>query len=461
MLLNAPLARGSAFSIAELGARAAGMGTAFTSVADDASALYYNPAGIAFLPGATFQMDNLVVVGLFHFFPLNPPVGQVIPEKGFNGSIRPKFIPVGSLYLTFPLSERLTFGFGAFAPFGLAANFTNFNDTDPALTKFPGRFSGTRARLESFWLQPTLAFRLSETQSVAVGPALVYTHIFLEQSILNPLDDGLEFGREAAEDIFPGFPKEQAARSIARMLPEGRVRLAGTAKSPGLSAGYLYRSPGGFSLGLMWRSAVAHHLNGAAAFAFNRNFTLEQFVGSDLLPKAFPNQKIKGLFITPATFALGLSKRMGNTLLSVDGHFQDYRRFASVPLNFTITRADNDDVRTPAERRLIFDFKDSYHIAAGIERTMGGLALRAGYLFDRSPVVEKSVGPLFPDANRHSATVGMSMRAGNKEFTFFYEAMQFVNRHTNVAGNDKLGTNGEYRNFAHLAGTSLRITFGQ
>jgi long-chain fatty acid transport protein len=421
----------------------------------------FNPAGISFLPGPTFQMDNLVVVGLFHFIPLNPPVGQVIPEKGFNGSIRPKFIPVGSLYMSFPISERLTFGFGAFAPFGLTANFTNFNDTDPALTKFPGRFSGTRARLESFWLQPTLAIRLSETQSIGIGPALVYTHIFLEQSILNPLDDGLEFGREAADTIFPGFPKEQAARSIARMLPEGRARLAGTAKSPGLSAGYLYRAQNGFSLGLMWRSSVAHHLSGDASFAFGHGYPLEQFVGADLLSKAFPNQKIKGLFITPATFAVGLSKRKGNNLFSLDGHFQDYRRFSSVPLNFTITRAQNDDVRTPAENRLIFDFKDSFHVAAGMEHTMGALSLRAGYLFDSSPVVEKSVGPLFPDANRHSATVGMSMRAGNKEFTFFYEAMQFVNRHTNVAGNDIIGTNGEYRNFAHLAGTSLRITFGQ
>lgn len=461
MALAAPAGWSSAFSIAELGARAAGMGTAFAAVADDASALFYNPAGISFLPGPTFQMDNLVVVGMFHFIPLNPPVGQVVPEKGFNGSIRPKFIPVGSLYMAFPISDRISFGFGGFAPFGLSDNFTNFNDTDPPLTKFPGRFAGTRARLESFWLQPTISIRLSESHAIGIGPALVYTHIFLEQSILNPLDDGLEFGREAADDIFPGIPKEQAARSIARLLPEGRARLAGTAKSPGLAAGYLYHPPNGFGFGLTYRSAVAHHLDGDASFAFNKGYTLEQFVGSDLLDKAFPNQKIKGLFITPATYSVGLSKRFGGTVLAVEGRFQDYRRFSSVPLNFTITEADDEDVRTPAENRLIFDFKDSYHLAAGIETSKGSMSLRAGYLFDRSPVVEKSVGPLFPDANRHSGTVGMSMRKGNKEFTFFYEAMQFLNRHTNVAGNDNIGTNGEYRNFAHLAGTSLRITFGQ
>ena len=455
-------ARGSAFSIAELGARAAGMGTAFTAVADDGSALFYNPAGIAFQPGMRLQMDNLVVVGFFHFFPLAPPFGTIVPEKGFNGSIRPKFIAVGSMYASQQISDRLTVGFGVFAPFGLADNFTNFNDSDPPLTKYPGRFAGTRARLESIWFQPTFAYRVTPNSSFAVGPALVFTHLFLEQSILNPLDDALEFGREAANDVFPGVDKELAARSIARLLPEGRARIAGTSKSPGISAGYLYKHPRGvINLGLMYRSAVTHHLQGKASFAFNKGYTLESFVGADLLPKAFPNQKIRGAFTTPATYGFGLStSALGNTTLSADFHFQDYRRFSSVPLNFSETEAKNPDVRTPAEERLIFDFRDSFQIAVGFEKRHGNMALRGGYLYDRTPVVDKSVGPLFPDANRHSATVGLSMRAGNKEFTVFYEAMQMVNRTTNVAGNVKQFTNGEYRNFVHLAGMGLRFILG-
>jgi long-chain fatty acid transport protein len=457
-------AQASAFSIAELGARASGMGTAFTAVADDSSALYYNPAGIAFQPGIRLEMDNLVVVGLFHFFPLNPPVGQVVPEKGFSGSIRPHFIPVATMYGSMQLSEKLTVGFGIFSPFGLSDNFTNFNDSDPALTKFPGRFAGTRARLESIWFQPTVAFRLTPKSSIAVGVALVHTHLFIEQSFLNPLTDGLDFGRETANQIFPGVDPEQAARSIARLLPEGRSRIAGTSNSPGFAAGYLLKDIHGWlSMGLMWRSPVVHHLSGKASFAFDQGSTIEPFVGADLLPKAFPNQDIKGTFVTPATYAFGLAAKLSKrTLISADFHFQDYRRFSSVPLNFSQTQATNPDVRTPAEKRLVFDFRDSFHIAAGLEQSLGShLTIRGGYLYDRSPVVDKSVGPLFPDANRHSATVGVSLWRGNKEFTLFYEAMQFVNRTTDVAGNVDQFTNGEYRNFAHLAGASLRFIMGQ
>lgn len=65
---------GSAFSVAELGTRAAGMGTAFIATADDGSALFYNPAGISFQPGRKMEMDTTTVVGLFRFTPSSTPV---------------------------------------------------------------------------------------------------------------------------------------------------------------------------------------------------------------------------------------------------------------------------------------------------------------------------------------------------------------------------------------------------
>ena len=462
--VSSPVLWGSAFSISELGARASGMGTAFTAVADDGSALFYNPAGIGFQPGTHLQMDGLVVVGLFHFFPSSPAPGTIVPSNGFSGSIRPHYIPVASMYATKQLSPKMTLGFGVFTPFGLAANFTNFHDSDPALTKYTGRWAGTRAQLQSFWFQPTVAYRIKPNHSVAIGIAFVHTHLLLEKSILNPLDDGLKFGREAANTIFPGIDKEQAARVIARLLPEGRSRLAGTANSPGFNLGYLYKHPEGkWSFGFMFRSAVTNHLSGKASFAFNPNFTLQPFIADGLLSKAFPNQSIRGSFTTPATYAAGVSAHTFHKMLvSADFRLQDYTRFQSVPLNFTVTEATNKDARTPAEQRLIFDFRNSYQVAVGAEKELNPLTvIRVGYLFDRSPVVDRSVGPLFPDSNRHSFTFGATRTRGNQEFTLFYEAMKFVHRTVDVAANDIQGTNGEYHNFAHLFGFALRMNLGR
>src|SRR5438270_8335202 len=97
---------GSAFSISEMGARAAGMGNAFIAMADDGSALFYNPAGIAFQPGAHMEMDSTVVVGLFRFTPSSTPAGQVVPPNGYSQSIKPHFIPLASMYATAQISPK-------------------------------------------------------------------------------------------------------------------------------------------------------------------------------------------------------------------------------------------------------------------------------------------------------------------------------------------------------------------
>ncbi|MBI2821220.1 MAG: outer membrane protein transport protein, partial [Acidobacteria bacterium] len=406
------------------------------------------------------EMDSLVVVGLFRFFPADTPPGVVVPRKGYNLAVKPKFIPVANLYMSKDLSEKWTFGFGAFAPFGLSANSTTFKDSDPPHTKYVGRFAGTRPRLESFWLQPTAAYRINENSSIALGIALVHTHLMIEQSFLNPLDDGRQFGEVLAAKVFPGSDPQLAGRSLARLLPEGRSRVAGTSNSPGLALGYLYKHPGsGISFGVMYRSAVVHHLSGRASFAFTDDYPLISFIGADAIPNLFPEQAIKGTFTTPANFQAGISKSsfFWDSTIAVDFQMQDYRRFSSVPINFSKTV----DTATPPERRLTFDFRNSYQLHLGFEKRWNSkTALRAGYIFDRSPVPDKSVGPLFPDSNRNSFTFGVSRERGNMEFTFFYQAMKFLDRTTNVPANNNVFTNGEYRNFAHLAGLGLRIHIG-
>src|SRR5258708_21462957 len=144
-LAMAPAAFPSAFSVSENGVRAQGLGGAFTSVADDASAIFFNPAGIAFQKGLQMEMDSLVVVGLFRYFPSATPPGAAVPSNGYSGSVKPHFIPVASMYMTKSVTDRLVVGFGGFAPFGLAAHFTNFNHADPPHTKFLGPFPRTRA----------------------------------------------------------------------------------------------------------------------------------------------------------------------------------------------------------------------------------------------------------------------------------------------------------------------------
>ena len=461
VLCCAPRAWASAFAINELGVRAQGMAGAFVSIADDGSAIFFNPAGMAFQKLTTMEMDTLVVVGLFRYYPTDPPPGVVTPSNGWSGSIKPHFIPVASLYFVKPINDRITFGFGGFAPFGLSADFTNFNDGDPQNTKFPARFAGSRAALQQFWFQPTISYRISPNSSIAGGVALVHTHLFLEESILNPKTDGGTFGAALASQIFPGVDPDQAAASIARLLPEGRFRSAATSNAPGFNLGYMYKIPSKkISIGLSWKSAVVNHLSGKGSFAFTNTGAITPFLPSGTtFSSLFPNQSIKGDFTTPGTYTAGISTgAFHNTLIAFDFEIQDFRRFKDLPLNFSQT----DGTATPAEQRLTFDFHNSYITHVGVERQFReNMALRLGYAFDASPVPDKSVGPLFPDTSRHSITFGATRRSGATELSLFYQAMFFVDRTTNVAANANQYTNGLYSNFAHLAGLGMRIYPGE
>ena len=459
VLVSVSPAMCSCFSIFENGVRASGMGGAFVAIANDGSAIFYNPAGIAFQNGMRLEMDGLAVVGLFRYQPSSTPPGTIVPDKGYNLNVKPKLIPVMNLYFSQTITPKLTFGFGIFAPFGLSANATSFKDSDPTNTKYVGRYAGSRADLQSIWFQPTAAYRLTPNSAFAVGVAWVHTHLHIERSIINPYDDGIVFGQNLASTIFPGLDPNEAARSIARLLPEGRSRLAGTSNSPGFNAGYLWKNPNTKTgVGLMWRSAVTHHLSGTGSFAFTSPYPLEPFIGKDTIPNLFPTGPIKGTFTTPATYSAGISNAAFlKSTITLQFDFQDYQRFHSVPVNFALT----DGTALPKELLIPFSFGNSYIVRAGFERNIGEkTSFRAGYFFDHTPVHDSSVSALFPDSSRNNITFGFSHIIGNAEFAFFYQAMWMADRVTNVPANNNIFTNGEYSNFVHLFGLGMRMHLG-
>jgi long-chain fatty acid transport protein len=318
--------------------------------------------------------------------------------------------------------------------------------------------------LQAYWFQPTISYKVTPSLSLAAGPAFIHTHLLLERSFLNPRDDALTFGRTAAATVFPGEDKESAARVIARLLPEGRARLAGTANAAGATLGLMYRNAAHkYNIGLMYRTAVTSHLQGQASFAFGNDYPLRAYVGADFLPKSFPNTGMHGTFTTPATYAIGFSStRFNKTTVSADFRVQDYQRFRDVPINFDKNVNNDKDSQLPAEQRLTFDFHNSWQVAAGAERQINRVTqFRVGWYYDRNPVPDKTVGPTFPDADRNSFTIGASRTQGNKILSFYYQAMFFNLRQTNVAANVIQGTNGTYDNFVHFAGMSMILGAGR
>lgn len=100
--------------IGGLGPKASGMSGAFTAVADDASAFYYNPAGLTQIKfNYVFVGGDLVLPRFEYEAPLSPALRSendemhLMPLFGFSA----------------PVNDKFTFGLGVISPYGLGAKY--------------------------------------------------------------------------------------------------------------------------------------------------------------------------------------------------------------------------------------------------------------------------------------------------------------------------------------------------
>src|SRR5512138_2007135 len=137
----AHLAQAAGFALTEQ--NASGLGNAYAgaaAVAEDASTVYFNPAGMTELP------DRQVVV-LGHF---------IKPGVEFSGTVRPavgggdggdagswSFVPAG--YFTYRLTPQLHFGVGLNSPFGLKTEYD---------ASWMGRTQAIKSELRTIDLNP-------------------------------------------------------------------------------------------------------------------------------------------------------------------------------------------------------------------------------------------------------------------------------------------------------------------
>jgi long-chain fatty acid transport protein len=168
---------------------ALGRADAFTATADNAAALYYNPAGITQLarPEARFGSYGVTYQGRYQ-----APGGGAVDSQQ-------KYAAVPHFYYVQPLPERrLALGLASYSPFGLGMRW-------PESSGF--RSVAMDAKLEYVTLQPTLAWqvlgepgaRAGEGQrlSVAVGPMLNYARTELRQGLTATVgNDYFRFNRQ-------------------------------------------------------------------------------------------------------------------------------------------------------------------------------------------------------------------------------------------------------------------------
>ena len=154
-LIAAP-ATPSGFQVMTQGARATGMGLAFTGVADDPSAVFFNPAGMGFQEHFSIMIGGSVLGRKKADFEGADP----FPGEGTSGSVQKQEFVIPLVYVVVPLTSELNFGLGVNSPYGLGLRW---NDPE----NWAGRFISQNAVIKSLDINPVFSYKLFPELSIS------------------------------------------------------------------------------------------------------------------------------------------------------------------------------------------------------------------------------------------------------------------------------------------------------
>ena len=412
-LLSAGGAFASGFLIPEQGAKASSMAGAFTAIADDPSAIFYNVAGIA-------QQRRLAGIAGATFITFsNSFTGDPNDEftSGATGHYDRHLFVVPNGYAVVPIGDNLTFGVGSFAAFGLRTDWA-----DP----WVGRFVSSDVNLKTASVVPALAWQ-NDDGSLALGAGLEYrrARVTLERNngALNP---------------FTG-----------RIVDVANIYLGGEWGSGiGWSVGALYKPNERLRLGFAHRAAMDIDIEGDATFTQipTGSPQLDAIIGQQLPP----NQRINTTIPFPSITSIGIGRSGEAWDVDLDLTHTTWSRFETLLVEFETTPAAN--LERPQ------NWKDTFSIRlGGNRRVTEAWDIRLGALFDQNPQPTEAVGPLLPDADRAGVSFGAGYHHGPWIVDGGLLLLEFMERSTNGQSADFF--NGTYRTNANLFFVNLGVRF--
>lgn len=201
-LLMASQAWGAGFQIQEQ--NITNLGTAYAgtaALAADASTAYYNPAAMTRIKDHQLVVAGALIAADVNYNPIQTlnNRGTAIPSRGEEDG--DKLASVPSMHYVAPVTDSIYLGLSVTAPFGLATEYSE-NSTL--------RYAATRSELKTMDISPSIAYRLNDHFSFAVGADAMWAKAHLDSQLSFPntvplasTSDG--FQRNTAEDWGWGY----------------------------------------------------------------------------------------------------------------------------------------------------------------------------------------------------------------------------------------------------------------
>ena len=374
------------------------LGTAFAgtaAAADDASTIFYNPAGMAKLTEKQFLVSTsgVSISSEFNNRGTQPALGQPLGNEGGDAGDW-NAVPAG--YFAMPLNDRIAIGMGINAPFGLKLEYGD---------GWMGRFQALNSEIQTYNFNPSLSWRLSEQLSLGVG--VNYQRIQAE--LTNAVNytavvaqglQGLVAAGQLPTAAVPGLIAANAGL-------EGETALRGDDSAWGFNAGLLYEFSPETRLGLSYRSTVDYTLEGGARFRTPTatNATGAAIIGAVSAPGG-------ALATGPATVDLklpdiataSLYHRMGKVELLADVAWTGWSSIQEL----RVVRTTGEVLSVTPER-----WEDTWRYALGATYQLTDQwKLRGGVAYDETNVPDSTRTARLPDTDRTWVAVGAQWNPG-------------------------------------------------
>ena len=348
--ISAATVTAGGFQVNLQGQRQTGMGHTGTGLLLDNASIFFNPGAVSFLDslrgiygGASFIIPRITY--------LEPSPGTYVSHiKNHTGT------PL-TLYavLKFKKSAKWNVGLGVYNPFGSRVQWPD---------DWKGQFLIREIDLKTFFIQPTVSYKLNDKLGIGVG--FVYA--------------------TGSFSLRKGIPVQDLTGKYGEGVLEGK------ASGYGFNAGIYFKANEKWSFGLDYRSQVNVKVSDGTA----------DFTVASSLAEYFPSTSFSTQLRLPQTISLGVGYKATEKLtFALDVNYVGWQSYDSLVIDFADNTDKLDDIHSPRM------YENSFIYRLGAQYSLNTKwVVRAGCYFDATPVKAGYTTPETPDANKIGITAG-------------------------------------------------------
>jgi len=425
-----------------------GLGNAYagaSSIAEDASTVYFNPAGMTQLPGRHFTAAIHSIKPSAKFSNINSSI-----TTGGNGGDAGGTEIVPNIYFVTPISEKAKFGIGINAPFGLSTEYDN---------GWQGRYQSVKSTVTTLNINPSIGFSTDTNFSFGFGMNFQY----MDAELTNALDFGaICYGAadqagvppSAACDPLSLKPQYMLAADAQSDINDGYANISGDSWGMGYNFGMLFAPSNESRVGFSYRSKVKHKLGGDANFQIADTAADQTILLLRGINQAFQDTNATANITLPEQWALSSYHQLNKHWeLLGEITFTKWSQVQELVIEF-----ENPNKGASVEE---IKFRNSYRYAIGTNyKPNDRLIFRLGFAFDEGAAPNATYRtPRVPDHDRTWLALGFGYHQNAISFDVGYAHLMIDDAYINRTGSQGDTLNGKYELSVDILSAQFNYAF--